>query len=89
MFSLGAHAGRFLPPGAHVGEIQGHNYPDVTIDGEIYRMGPGVRIYDTSNRTVLYPSLPQNAKVYYLLDPSGFVLKIWLPTPDEEAGMNR
>lgn len=89
LFSLAAHAGRFLSPGAQVGMINGHNYPDVTIDGEVYRLGPGARIYDASNRMVLYPLLPQSAKVFYLLDQSGFLLKIWLPTPEEEAGMNR
>ena len=89
LFSLAVHAGRFLPSNAQVGEINDLNYPDVTIDGEIYRLGAGARVYDTSNRMILSTQLPQNIKVFYLLDPGGFLLKIWLPTPDEEAGMNR
>lgn len=89
LLSLSAQAGRILPPGAQVGEINGLNYPDVKIDGEIYRLGPGARVYDTSNRMIMPTQLPQSAKVFYLLDPAGFLLKIWLPTPDEEAGMGR
>jgi hypothetical protein len=54
LFALAAHAGRFLPQNAQVGQINGHNY-----------------------------------KVFYQLDPGGLLIQMWLPTPEEEAGMNR
>ena len=89
LFALAADAGRFLPQNVQVGEIKGHNYPEVKIGGETYRLAPGARIYDTFNRTIVPTQLPQSAKVFYQLDPSGFLIKIWLPTPEEAAGMNR
>ena len=89
LFALAADAGRILPQNVQVGEIKGHNYPEVKIGGETYRLAPGARIYDTFNRSIVPTQLPQSAKVFYQLDPSGFLIKIWLPTPDEEAGMGR
>jgi len=89
LFALAADAGRILPQNVQVGEINGHHYPEVKIGKEIYRLAPGARIYDTFNRTIVPNQLPQSAKVFYQLDPSGALIKIWLPTPDEEAGMNR
>ena len=89
LFALAGHAGRFLPQNAQVGQIDGHNYPEVKIGGEIYRLAPGARIYDTSNRIIVPTSLPQSAKVLYQLDPGGLLIQVWLPTPEEAAGMNR
>ena len=89
LFALAAHAGRFLPQNAQVGQINGHHYPEVKIGGEIYRLVPGVRIYDTFNRIIVPTQLPQSAKVFYQLAPGGLVIQMWLPTPEEAAGMNR
>ena len=77
LFALVTHAGRFLPQNVQIGQINGHHYPDVKIGGETYRLAPGVRIYDTFNRTIV----PNQS--------GGFLIKIWLPTPEEEAGMGR
>ncbi len=88
-FALAAHAGRFLPQNAQVGQINGLNYPEVKIGGETYRLAPGARIYDTFNRTIVPTQLPQSAKVFYQLDPSGMLIQMWLPTLEEEAGMGR
>jgi hypothetical protein len=89
LFALAADAGRFLPQNARIGQIDGHNYPEVKIGGEIYRLAPGVRIYDTFNRIIVPTSLPQSAKVFYQLDPGGLLIQMWLPTPEEAAGMGR
>lgn len=89
LFALAADAGRLLPQNVQVGQINGHTYPEVKIGGEIYRLAPGVRIYDTFNRTIVPTQLPQSAKVFYKLDSSGMLIQMWLPTPDEEAGMGR
>ena len=88
LFALAVHAGRVLPQNVQVGQINGHNYPEVKIGGETYRLAPGARIYDTFNRTILRTQLPQSAKVFYQLDPSGLLIQLWLPTPEEEARMN-
>lgn len=89
LFALAADAGRFLPQNVKVGKINGHHYPEVKIGGETYRLAPGVRIYDTFNQIIVPSSLPQSAKVFYQLDPGGLLIQMWLPTPEEEAGMNR
>lgn len=88
LFAMTAHAGRILPKNVQVGQINGHHYPEVKISGETFRLAPGARIYDTFNRTIIPTQLPQGAKVFYQLDPGGLLIKIWLPTPEEEAGMN-
>ncbi len=88
LFTLTAHAGRFLPQNVQVGQINGHHYPEVKIGGKTYRLAPGARIYDTFNRFILPTQLPQSAKVFYQLDPGGLLIQLWLPTPEEEARMN-
>jgi hypothetical protein len=89
LFTFAAHAGRILPPDARIGQINGNVYPEVEIDGAVYRFAPGIRVYDTYNRIIMPTQMPQSGKVYYQLDPGGLLLKMWLPTPDEEAGMGR
>lgn len=89
LFALAAHAGRLLPQNAQVGQVNGYNYPEVKIGGKTYQFAPGARIYDTFNRIILPTQLPQSAKVFYQLDPVGLLIQIWLPTPEEEARMNR
>ena len=89
LFALAADAGRFLPQNVQVGQINGHNYPEVKIGKEIYRLAPGIRIYDTFNRIIVPTQLPQSAKIFYQIDPSGLLIQMWLPTPEEEAGMGR
>ena len=88
-FTINAHAGRILPQNVQVGQIRGHVYPEVDIGGKVYRLAPGVRIYDTFNRIIIPTTLPQSGKVLYQLDSSGALIQMWLPTPDEEAGMSR
>ena len=87
-FVLTAHAGRVMPQNVQVGQIGGHAYPEVRIGSEVYRLAPGALIYDAFNRTIVPTSLPQSGRVFYQLDSSGFLSKMWLPTPDEEAEMN-
>ena len=89
LFALAAHAGRILPPNAKIGQIDGNAYPEVKIDGEVYRLAPGARIYDTYNRIIIPTQMPQSGRVYYQLDPAGLLIQMWLPTPDQEAGMGR
>ena len=89
LFAISAHAGRILPQNVQVGQIRGHVYPEVDIGGKLYRLAPGARIYDTFNRIIIPTSLPQGGKVFYQLDSSGALIRMWLPTTDEEAGMNR
>lgn len=89
LFSAAVSAGRMLPQDTQVGQLNGVSYPDVRIGGTVLRLAPGARIYDTSNRIMIPTSVPQSGKVFYRLDPSGLLIQMWLPTPEEEAGMGR
>jgi hypothetical protein len=89
LLALAVHAGRFLPQNVQAGQINGLNYPEVKIGGDIYRLASGARIYDTSNRIIVPTQLPQSAKVFYQLDPGGLLIQMWLLTSEEAAGMGR
>jgi hypothetical protein len=89
LFPMAASAGRMLPQNVQVGQLSGVAYPDVRIGGTVMRLAPGARIYDTFNRIMIPASMPQGGKVFYLLDSSGLLIQMWLPTPEEEAGMGR
>lgn len=84
-FSLGAVAGRVLPPAAKAGEMTASQYPEVKVDGTVYRLAPGAVLFDQSNRAILPGYLPQAAKVFYLLDMQGQISKLWIMTPEEAA----
>jgi hypothetical protein len=89
LFTMVAHAGRILPQNVRVGQLNGAAYPEVRIGGEVLWLAPGARIYDTFNRIMVPTSMPQSGKVFYQLDSSGLLIQMWLPTPEEEAGMGR
>ncbi|MGE5026843.1 MAG: hypothetical protein ACM3JK_00050 [Betaproteobacteria bacterium] len=89
LLPLAASAGRILPQNVRVGQINGVAYPEVRIGGTVLRLAPGVRIHDAFNRTIIPTSLPQAGKVFYQLDSGGLLIQMWLPTPEEEAGMGR
>ncbi|MDD5329820.1 MAG: hypothetical protein PHX38_07435 [Sulfuricella sp.] len=89
MSSMVAHAGRLLPQNVQVGRLNGFSYPDVRLGGQVFRLAPGVRIYDTFNRIIIPTSLPSSGNVFYQLDPGGMLIQMWLPTAEEEAGMSR
>lgn len=84
-----AQAGRMLPQNAQVGQLNGVAYPQVRIGSQVFRLAPGVRIYDAFNRIIIPTSLPASGKVYYQVDSSGMLIQMWLPTPEEQAGMSR
>jgi hypothetical protein len=75
---------RFLPPDGvrgTVGEPQA--FPEVQIGNEIFRLTPGARIYDRSNRTIVHGQLPPGAEVIYVTDKSGGVQRIYVLTDEE------
>lgn len=89
LVSASAAAGRILPRQGKTGEVMGHRYPLVNINGKTYRLAPGARIYDRNNRTILQNRLPDNVKVLYKLDMNGEVIQLWLLTPREQAALRR
>jgi len=89
LFSFSAHAGRNFPPNAQAGDLKGVQNPYVKIGDKTYRLSPGSHIYDRFNRIVLPVSAPQTGKVMFQLDSQGFLHKLWVLTPEEEAALAR
>jgi len=84
-FSLSAHAARNFPPKVQAGELRGIQNSLAQIGDNTYRLTPATRIYDANNLIVLPVSAPQGGRVLFLLDPQGFLSKIWVLTPEEAA----
>jgi len=80
-----AVAGRILPQDVKSGMMRAVEYPQVNVDGTVYKLSPGSRVFDQNNRTILPGSLPQTARIFYQLNPQGELSKIWIMTPDEEV----
>ncbi|GIX27664.1 MAG: hypothetical protein KatS3mg123_1545 [Burkholderiales bacterium] len=83
--SGGASAQRILPAEAALGKVDAFEYPHAKIAGKTYRLAPGARIFDSWNRVVMPPALPQDARVLYLVDGNGDLSRVWLLTPEELA----
>lgn len=76
---------RALPANGKLGELTGqqNSLPLVQINQELMRLAPGARIIDQNNRSIVHGSLPADAPVLYVLDPSGDISRIVILTPEE------
>jgi hypothetical protein len=83
--SAPAFAQRTLPPAAKLGKVEAFAYPELRLSGKTYRMSPGAKIFDQSNRIVMPPHLSQDVRVLFQTDINGDLSKVWLLTPDELA----
>ncbi len=83
--SFSAYAMRNFPPNVQVGELRGIQNGVAQVGDKIYRLTPATRIYNTNNLIVLPVSAPQSGRVAFVLDPQGFLSKIWVLTPEEAA----
>jgi hypothetical protein len=63
--------------------------PEVAIGRNLFRLAPGGLIFDTSNRTMVHGSLPVGADVWYQLNSSGQIQRIYILRPDEQARLNQ
>ncbi len=84
-FAQMAIAGRLLPQDVKTGMIRAVQYPQVNVDGTVYKLSPGSRVFDQNNRSVLPGSIPQSVRIFYQLNPQGELSKVWIMTPDEEV----
>lgn len=84
-----AWAGRVLPEDAQRGELIGYEANQISIGRKTFRLAPGVKIFDQSNRMIRPARLPERAPVAYETDPRGDVAKLWLLTPEELESSNR
>ena len=77
---------RTIPPDAQRGVIRHVQEMIVEIDGTQRRLAPAAQIRDNANRIVMPTAIPLGAIVKYRLDRDGFVLQVWLLTPEEARG---
>ena len=63
--------------------------PTVVINRTEAKLAPGGVIFDTNNRTVLHQNLPANADVWFQLDLSGNIQRIYILTPDERVRLDQ
>ena len=75
---------RQFPKLAKRGELVVLVPPEVSVDGKVDRLSPGVRIRDANNKLVLSGTLTgQPLPVRYLRDNIGLVHQIWVLNPEE------
>jgi len=63
--------------------------PVVIINGEAAKLAPGGIIFDTNNRTLLHQQLPAGADVWFQLNMTGDIQRIYILTPDERARLDQ
>jgi hypothetical protein len=80
---------RFLPANGKRG-VTGNNLPlpQVVIGRETRILAPGGIIFDTYNRTIVHGSLPVGADVWYQLNDTGQIQRIYILRPDEQARLD-
>jgi hypothetical protein len=62
--------------------------PQVIIARQTFTLAPGGLIYDTNNRTIVHGALPVGADVWYQLNGSGQVQRIYILRPEEQARLD-
>jgi len=76
--------GRNFPVGTLRGKLTIVDAPEVRLDGQADRLGPGVRIRSAQNLLVMASTvIGQNLLVNYTRDAAGLVREVWILTPDE------
>lgn len=63
--------------------------PMVIINRAEAKLAPGGIIYDTNNRTILHQNLPADADVWFQLNTTGDIQRIYILTPDERARLDQ
>ena len=85
-----ALADRPLPEEGVRATLKGsEQYPLVRLGGKLYRLAPGGVIRDEANRKIVHAELPLDAQVLYVADANGDISRIWILTPEEQAGLAR
>src|SRR5262245_59555266 len=76
---------RQFPTNGKLGELVGpaRAYPLLQVDKEVLRLAPGGLIFDEHNRTIVHGQLPERANVYYVVNMTGEVQRLFLLRPDE------
>ena len=62
--------------------------PQLVVGRETLTLAPGGVIYDANNRTIIHSALPVDADVWYQLNPTGQVQRLYILRPEEQARLN-
>jgi hypothetical protein len=86
LMSVSAHAQvqRQFPQSALRGELSFGQPPEVTLNGEAWRLSPGARIRGQNNMLVL-SLVGSRWTVHYTTEAPGLVKDIWILRPEELA----
>ena len=78
---------RTLPGNAKRATVGQEQYPlpYINIGGTRLRLAPGGVIYDQNNRTIVHGALPPGADVAVVPDMNGYIGRIYILTPQEQA----
>ena len=63
--------------------------PAVVINRTDAKLAPGGIIFDANNRTILHQNLPANADVWFQLNMTGEIQRIYILTPEERARLDQ
>jgi len=80
---------RFFPANVQVGDMQAFNARELVVDKQHKVCAPNLRVYSAMNTLLLSNYVPQTAKVAFVLDPQGRVLKLWLLHPREISHLQK
>lgn len=83
--SATAFAARNLPPDVKSGQYQGYNFVQAQIDDAVYRVAPGIRVFNVYNHIVFLQTVPRNTRVFYQIDQRGDLIQMWIAGPDEAS----
>lgn len=78
---------RNFPPTSQRGDLIVTSAVEGKVNGDMYRLAPGVRIFNQQNQLVFAHSvIGQKLDVRYLVEPStGMLLTVWILTTNELA----
>jgi hypothetical protein len=76
---------RTLPAESRHGTLSSAAIGSIVIDGKTLPLSPGAQIRNQANLIVMPTMVQQAVPVRYLVDPLGYVTRIWILTPAELA----
>ncbi len=74
---------RKFPENSKLGNLTMVSFPQFTIDGQSFIMGPGGQIRGVDNLIILPTTASYTGLIRYQLDMTGYLLRVWILTPDE------
>lgn len=74
---------RKFPEDSRLGNLTAVSFPQFTINGQQYIMGPGGQIRGVDNLIIMPSMANYSGLIRYQLDMTGNLQRVWILTPDE------